>query len=61
MEVKHRTTVGTDRGADPQGRHTAGVNAALADGSIRFVTNSIDLIAWQAAGSMNGGETIQLP
>lgn len=37
-------------------RHTNGVNAALCDGSVRFVSNSISLIAWRAAGSSMGGE-----
>jgi type II secretory pathway pseudopilin PulG len=38
-----------------------GVNAALCDGSVRFVTNSIDPIAWSAAGTRAMGETAQLP
>jgi prepilin-type processing-associated H-X9-DG protein len=39
-------------------RHTGGVNAALCDGSIRFVRNSIPRDTWQAMGSMNGGEPL---
>jgi prepilin-type N-terminal cleavage/methylation domain-containing protein/prepilin-type processing-associated H-X9-DG protein len=39
-------------------RHTGGVNAALCDGSVRFVSNSISLGTWQALGTMNGGEVI---
>lgn len=39
-------------------RHPGGVNAAMCDGSVRFVTNSVSLTTWQAVGSMNGGETI---
>jgi prepilin-type processing-associated H-X9-DG protein len=41
-------------------RHPQGVNAALCDGSIRFVNNGVALNAWMAAGTMNGGETIPL-
>jgi prepilin-type N-terminal cleavage/methylation domain-containing protein len=37
-------------------RHTGGVNAALCDGTIRFFRNSIDLVAWQRLGTMDGGE-----
>jgi prepilin-type N-terminal cleavage/methylation domain-containing protein/prepilin-type processing-associated H-X9-DG protein len=37
-------------------RHTAGVNAAMCDGSIRFVTNAIALSTWSALGTMSGGE-----
>jgi prepilin-type processing-associated H-X9-DG protein len=36
--------------------HTGGVNAAMCDGSIRFVRNSIILATWRAMGTMNGGE-----
>ena len=41
-------------------RHIGGVNAALCDASVRFVRNSIALANWQAAGTMDGGETLQL-
>ncbi|WP_165227216.1 DUF1559 domain-containing protein [Aquisphaera insulae] len=38
--------------------HPGGVNIALADGSVRFVMNSVSLAAWQALGTRNGGEVI---
>ena len=41
--------------------HTGGVNAALADGSVRFVGSMVDLEIWRAAGSGNGYETVALP
>jgi prepilin-type N-terminal cleavage/methylation domain-containing protein/prepilin-type processing-associated H-X9-DG protein len=56
-------------GADPswgdlwaaaRSKHTGGVNAAMGDGSVRFVRNSISLQAWQAAGTKNGGEVANL-
>ncbi len=37
-------------------RHTGGANAGLGDGSIRFFRNSIDINAWRALGTMDGGE-----
>jgi prepilin-type N-terminal cleavage/methylation domain-containing protein len=40
-------------------KHTGGVNAAMGDGSIRFVRNSIQPATWRAMGTMNGGEVIQ--
>jgi type II secretory pathway pseudopilin PulG len=36
--------------------HVGGVNAGLADGSVRFIPDQIDLDVWHAAGSANGGE-----
>lgn len=38
--------------------HTGGVNAALADGSVRFVTNSITPVMWLAMGTRAGGEVL---
>jgi prepilin-type processing-associated H-X9-DG protein len=37
-------------------RHPGGVNVALADGSVRFVSQTVDLEAWRALGSRNGNE-----
>jgi prepilin-type processing-associated H-X9-DG protein len=37
-------------------RHSGGVNAALCDGSVRFVIDEIHLDTWKALGSMNGNE-----
>ena len=36
--------------------HTGGVHSCLADGSVRFVSDSIDQSVWQAAGTKAGGE-----
>ncbi|MDR1270320.1 MAG: DUF1559 domain-containing protein [Planctomycetaceae bacterium] len=36
--------------------HVSGVNAGLADGSVRFITNQINLAIWRAVGSTNGSE-----
>ena len=41
--------------------HTGGVNAVLADGSVRFFTNSISLTTWQSLGTRAGGEVVNLP
>ena len=37
-------------------KHTGGVNASFCDGSIRFISNSIPLVTWQAISTMNGSE-----
>ena len=38
--------------------HTGGVNLVMADGSVRFVRDSINFVAWQAMGSKSGGEVV---
>ena len=42
-------------------RHTGGVNAAMADGSIRFFNNSTDQTAWRGMGTRAGGEVASNP
>jgi prepilin-type processing-associated H-X9-DG protein len=37
-------------------RHSGGVQTAFADGSVQFVTNTVDQSVWQAQGTMNGGD-----
>jgi prepilin-type N-terminal cleavage/methylation domain-containing protein/prepilin-type processing-associated H-X9-DG protein len=39
-------------------QHSGGVNMLLADGSVRFITNSVDLITWRALGSRAGSEVL---
>ena len=41
-------------------RHPGGVNVCMADGSVHFVTNNIDLAIWQALISANGGEMVSI-
>jgi len=38
--------------------HSGGVNALLADGSVRFVKDSINGWTWRALGSVAGGEVV---
>ncbi len=38
--------------------HAGGVNVCLADGSVKFFKSTINLIAWRATGTRNGGEII---
>lgn len=37
-------------------KHTGGVNASNGDGSVRFVSDNIDLVTWRATGTRDGGE-----
>ncbi|MCA9074758.1 MAG: DUF1559 domain-containing protein [Planctomycetaceae bacterium] len=38
--------------------HTGGVHSCLADGSVKFVSDSIDATVWSAAGTRAGGEVV---
>ena len=38
--------------------HVGGVNVALADGSARFVEDTVDLSTWRALGTRAGGEQV---
>jgi prepilin-type N-terminal cleavage/methylation domain-containing protein/prepilin-type processing-associated H-X9-DG protein len=39
-------------------RHPGGVNATMCDGSLRFVSNNVNLVTWVAASSMGAGESL---
>ncbi len=41
--------------------HPGGVNVAMADGSVRSVTETVDLDVWWALGTRNGSEPGRLP
>jgi prepilin-type processing-associated H-X9-DG protein len=44
--------------ATARGRHPGGVNAALGDGSVRFVRDSIDQRSWWILNAVNDGQTL---
>jgi len=39
-------------------RHPGGVHVAMADGSVHFIPDEIELVVWRALGSRNGNETV---
>lgn len=39
-------------------RHPGGVNVALADGSTRFVSDTVNVATWQALGTIREGEIV---
>jgi prepilin-type processing-associated H-X9-DG protein len=44
--------------APPTSNHPGGVNVAMADGSVKFIKDTVSLQTWWALGTRNGGETI---
>jgi prepilin-type N-terminal cleavage/methylation domain-containing protein/prepilin-type processing-associated H-X9-DG protein len=38
--------------------HSGGVNVCMADGSVRFVSDSVSFTTWQALGTRAGGEVV---
>jgi prepilin-type N-terminal cleavage/methylation domain-containing protein len=57
---KHPLTVFTDNIYLLSARsfHTAGVNAGIADGSVSFRSDTVNIDAWRASATTRGGETI---
>jgi prepilin-type processing-associated H-X9-DG protein len=45
--------------AAARSRHPNGVNAAMCDASVHFVTDSIDLATWRAASTTQGDDVYQ--
>ena len=45
----------------PGSNHPTGVNVCMGDGSVRFVTENIDLLIWRAMGTRRGAEAMNLP
>jgi prepilin-type N-terminal cleavage/methylation domain-containing protein/prepilin-type processing-associated H-X9-DG protein len=44
--------------AASRSRHPGGVNVLMADGSVRFIQQSINLATWQALGTIHEGEVV---
>jgi prepilin-type processing-associated H-X9-DG protein len=47
--------------AASRSRHRGGINCSFADGSVHFVTDSINPATWQALATRAGGEVVNLP
>jgi prepilin-type N-terminal cleavage/methylation domain-containing protein/prepilin-type processing-associated H-X9-DG protein len=52
------TFVGPSHSAPPTSNHPGGVNICFADGSVRFIKDTVALQPWWALGTRNGGETV---
>jgi prepilin-type processing-associated H-X9-DG protein len=47
--------------AAARSRHRGGVNAAMADGSVRFFNDDVATEVWQALATIAGSENVELP
>ena len=58
---KLTATVPTYAAVTSRSYHPAGVQVALVDGSVKTITNSIDLATWRAMCTRDGGEAVSMP
>lgn len=49
---------GPSASVPPNSNHPGGVNVAFADGSVKFIKDSVSLPTWWALGTRDGGEVI---
>ncbi len=55
------TRSGVGAQAAARSYHTHGVNAAFADGSVRFFSETVHLSVWRAMGTHSGNEAVTIP
>jgi prepilin-type N-terminal cleavage/methylation domain-containing protein/prepilin-type processing-associated H-X9-DG protein len=55
------STSGVDHTAGARSLHVGGVNVGMADGSVQFVTDSVDLTVWRAMATIAGAEVVDIP
>ncbi|AMV31550.1 Type II secretion system protein G precursor [Pirellula sp. SH-Sr6A] len=54
-------TFGSAKVTAARSNHSGGVNAAYCDGSVHFVSDSIDAVTWHAIWTKSGGEVASVP
>ena len=52
---------GDGHSTSARGYHTGGVNCALADASVQFISDTVNVITWRALGTARNGEAVSLP
>ncbi len=50
--------VGTAYIFSARSQHSGGVNTVMADGSVKFISNNVDINTWRALGTTMGGEVL---
>ena len=58
ISTANGTTAMATSFAAPRSYHTGGVHGCMADGSVRFFSENIDLTVWQGLGSRGGAEML---
>lgn len=58
MPCTTTSTATAPRMMGARGLHPGGINVARCDGSVSFLTNNIDLVAWNSVGTSAGGEVV---
>jgi prepilin-type processing-associated H-X9-DG protein len=53
------TTVPTLAAITARSYHAGGINAMMMDGSVHWISNSIDLGVWRSLSTRNGGEVVE--
>jgi prepilin-type N-terminal cleavage/methylation domain-containing protein/prepilin-type processing-associated H-X9-DG protein len=48
----------SDHATGARSAHSGGVNAAMLDGSVRFISNSVSPLTWYGLFTINGGEVL---
>lgn len=57
--ARRRDCMSTEQGhAAARSYHTGGASVVLADGSVRFVSDNVDLNSWKAVGTISNSEVI---
>ncbi|MCC7084015.1 MAG: DUF1559 domain-containing protein [Pirellulales bacterium] len=57
-ELNMPCTSGYNETGASRSRHSGGVNVALGDGAVRFVSDMVDLKSWRALGTLQSGDTV---
>ncbi len=58
LDASWLTFGGAYSSTPPTSNHSGGVNIGMADGSVRFIKDSVSYQAWWALGTRNGGEVL---
>jgi prepilin-type N-terminal cleavage/methylation domain-containing protein/prepilin-type processing-associated H-X9-DG protein len=58
LEASWQSLGGPTSSSPPSSFHPGGVNVCMADGSVRFIKDTVNLQTWWALGSRNWGEVI---